>query len=195
MAEFYDHTSFISFPRCHIEPPGSLDLVEVGMNGPSACIPCEVATALPPDFDDPDPSYASRVLEGYELDEFVREQGLYWQDFAGATPVVTATPPPSQVPAPCPPTPPLRLSPPPRPNWNQEDFIPTPPLSLPLNIPSRKCRRGSEEIRTGRERQTAPHAQSPPHRPSPPPVRHPRSPSPRHNPWGPTIHIPAGLQR
>lgn len=164
------------------------------MNGPSARIPCEAATVSPPDFDDPDPSYASRVLEGYELDEFVREHGLYWRDFAGATPVVTATPPPSpaRVPSPRPPTPPSRPPPPPRPNWNQEDFIPVPPLSPPPDIPSRKRRRGSEEIRTGRERRAAPRAQSPPRRPSPPPGRRPRSPSPRRNPRGPTIRIPAG---
>jgi hypothetical protein len=56
--------------------PGFSDLAEVGMNGPSARIPCEAATVSPPDFDNPDPAYTVRVLEGYELDEFVREAGL-----------------------------------------------------------------------------------------------------------------------
>jgi hypothetical protein len=52
---------------------GFLDLAKVGMNGPSARIPCEAATVSLPDFHDPDPTYTVRVLEGYELDEFVWE--------------------------------------------------------------------------------------------------------------------------
>lgn len=141
MAEFYDHMSFIpSRPSCRFNL-WFLDLAEVGMNGPSARIPCEAVTMSPPDFDDPDPAYTSRVLEGYELDEFVPEAGLNWRDFAGATPVVTATPPPSWVPSRPPPPPPSCPPPPPRPSWTQEDFIPVPPLSPPPGIPSRKrCR-------------------------------------------------------
>jgi hypothetical protein len=172
------------------------------MNGPSARIPCEVATVSPPDFDDPDPSYTSRVLKGYKLDEFVREQGLYWQDFAGTTLVVTATPPPSWAPSPPPPPPPSCLPPPLCPNWNQEDLIPVLPLSPPSNIPSRKRRRDSEEVRAGREHRAAPHAQSSPRHPSPPPTRRSRSPSPHRNLWVPpsesqlaTACGPGGFQR
>ncbi|KAJ7827417.1 hypothetical protein B0H13DRAFT_2373847 [Mycena leptocephala] len=50
----------------------------------------EAATMLPPDFDDPDPVYTARVLEGYKLDKFVREVDLNWWDFTGTALVVTA---------------------------------------------------------------------------------------------------------
>jgi hypothetical protein len=73
--------------------PGFSDLAEVGMNALSTCIPCEAATVSQPHFDDLDPVYMVWVLEGYELDKFVWEADLKWRDFAGTTPVVTATPP------------------------------------------------------------------------------------------------------
>jgi hypothetical protein len=164
------------------------------MNGPSVRIPCEAVPVLPPDFDDLDPEYTSRVLEGYELDEFVRGAGLDWQDFTGATPVMTATPPPSRVPLPPLPPLPSRPRPPSHPNWDEEDFIPILPHSPPLGIPSRNRCRESEEAETGRERRAAPRARSPPCCPSLPPGCRPWSPSPHRcgAPRGLTIRIPMG---